>query len=203
MKGLRERKWHYLDDWNTVFGTEVATGRRSKAFGEACKKILASDRLEGNTSADLEFGYNLNGDDVEDSAVDQPNNPKERSHIPDICEGNVVPKRRKLGKMAEADAQFLEMMNGFINSSKEALVSIRQPSITENTSTVAAVGGVDDEFKRVAVELDRFKDIGSTYRVAIGRKLVADAGLRNYFFHLSDEDKVEFMSHEEIGRAHV
>lgn len=72
MAAMKDMKWDMFDDWCELFGTDIAIGKRSKAFGEGCAKILCADRLHGATSKELEEGYELPTQNIEEGAVDQP-----------------------------------------------------------------------------------------------------------------------------------
>lgn len=121
-----------------------------------------------------------------------------------------MPKKKRFKAACETDVAFLTMMDGFINFSKEAIQAIKQPQ-NANSST-ATVEDVDDECKLLAKELDKFDNIGPTYRVPIGLKLVQDKGLRTYFLNMCDDNKFEYIGVSRIwtrmrmierSRAHV
>lgn len=96
---FKDRRCPLFDDWCELFGRDIATGKRSKAFGEGCRKILAADRLLRATSAELEEGYDISGAAIEEGVVNKSESSKVRSNIPDIAKGIVVPKKWKMKSM--------------------------------------------------------------------------------------------------------
>lgn len=145
---------------------------------------------------DLDMGYNLivqtqavHGEtEVNQPTIHGQSGAKiTRSHIPDIGEGILMPKKKKTKGMVDVDVAFLDIIKGFVNFTKDA-IGTKEPEKATTTS-----GYSTDVMGRLKLELDKFPHLSPYYRVAIGRKLVGNRFNLDCFHSIPSEEKFEYV----------
>lgn len=175
-----------LEEGYDIAADDTQPPKESVPAGE---KSSAAGPSTGGTEAQPSEGNEATGTE------DQPTQPKSkvRSYIPDICEGNVYPKKRKM-KPGESQEPFAKMMAGFVNFTNEAVTSVRGLAGGSSSGTKASTDG--DYVSMLYDELNKFPLLPSHHKITIGKQLLRDKTTLQFFLVMNQDDKFTFVNEE-------